>query len=144
MPGQIAQPPDRLRRHERRLDQAALGQLAQPDRVQHIRLAPRQSLDMRGIDQDRLDGLFQQVERAAPVLARRLHDDGGDLLTGQIVAQLQQVPRRGAEGAHLLEALDGLTDRWEPDADDQLFLPDVNRRDPPVQRVHPNPFPSIR
>jgi hypothetical protein len=139
VPGQIAQLPDRLRRHERCFHQTAFGQLAQPDRIQNIRLTPGQALDMRGIDQDRLHSLFQYVEHPAPILARRLQHDRGDVLPGQPVTQLQQVPRRGTVSTHLLPTLTAFTVRWESDADDQLLLPDVDRRDPPVQHVHTDP-----
>ena len=52
--GQIPQPPDRPRRHETGPQHLAFGDLAQPDRIQHIGLGPaRQVLDVAGVDQPR-------------------------------------------------------------------------------------------
>lgn len=102
--GQVAQVPDRLRGHERCLQQAALAQLAQPGRVGDIGFAPGQALGVCGVDQDHVQAVFEEVERPAPVVAGCFHDHQGDLFGDQPVTQLQERVGGGGERAGLLSA----------------------------------------
>ena len=64
--GQVPQPPDRRWWHEAWPQHLALGDLAQPHRVQPVGLGPpRQMLDVGGVDQPDLEPLgLQQIKRA--------------------------------------------------------------------------------
>lgn len=134
--GEVAQVPDRFRRHERCLQQPALAQLAQPCRIGDVGLAAGQALGVRGVHQDHGQAVLQQVERPAPVVAGRFHHHQGDLLGDQPIPQLQQRVRRGGEGPDLLAARAPAARARSAHAGLEVLLTDVQRGAPIVQHVH--------
>ena len=129
VPGQVAQHPDRLRRHEASPQHLSFGHLAQPYRVESIRLgSTRQVLDVLGVDQPRLEGALQQVERGLPVIAGGLHDHPAHAQAGQPVRHRQQRAGHRGEGAHLLQPSPARA--GQPHAAHQFGLADVQRCDP--------------
>jgi hypothetical protein len=76
--GQVPQLADRRWRHEAGVQDLPLGDLAEPDRIQHVGLGPAgQVLDVFGVDQPGLEpGRFQQVEHRLPVIGRGLLHPG--------------------------------------------------------------------
>src|SRR5262249_29475419 len=73
--------------------------------VQDIGLPAGHLLDVRGIDEQAGDGLLEHVEHRLPVHSRALHRDVRDLVGLQLIAQPQQLGRRGPEGPHVLLTL---------------------------------------
>lgn len=61
IPGQVAEFADRRWRHETRPQQAAFEQLRQPLAVFHIRLAPRDVLQLLHVDQQQRKGVLKHV-----------------------------------------------------------------------------------
>ncbi len=148
--GHVPQLADRGRRHETRADHAPLGDLAQPDSVDLVRLRPaRQVLDVPGVDQPHLEPVrLQQVERRPPVIRGGLHDHPGDVQLPEPVGQQLQRPRHRGVGRHLLRAL--ATRARHPGAAHHLGLADIQRSDPRddlgfVLRLlqHRNPPPRL-
>ena len=137
--GQVPQLPDRLRRHERGPQQPALTHLTQPRGVADVRFATGQTLGVRGVDQDHVQVVLQQVERATPVVAGRLEHHQGDLFGDQPVPQLEQRIGGGRIGADLLAARPPALRTRRPHARLQLLLADIQRGAPLVQQFHRNP-----
>ena len=88
--GQLAQLADRLGRHEVRLQQPGLSELAQPRRIRQIGLAPRDLLDVASVDQHQLEVVLEHVPDRLPIHAGRLHHHLRDPVRGQPVTQRQQ------------------------------------------------------
>ena len=134
--GQVPQLALRAGRDERGPEHAALGELAQPDRVELVRFGPAGDvLDVAGVDHPALDVVFEQVERRLPVRRGGLHHHQGHALADQPVPQFQQRRGQRGAGADLLAARPGLVLVRDPDAHGQRRLPDVQRRDPLHQRA---------
>src|SRR5664280_2603298 len=129
---QVPQHPDRWRGHETGTQHLPLGDLAQPDGIELVRLGPTwQVFDVLGVDQPGLEpGRLQQVERRFPVVAGCLHHHPGHPDLAQPVAHPQQRPRHRRIGRHFLQSLAGGLAVRNPDTTDQLRLADVERRDP--------------
>src|SRR5664280_128017 len=129
---QVPQHPDRWRGHEAGTQHLPLGDLAQPDGIELVRLGPTwQVFDVLGVDQPGLEpGRLQQVERRFPVVAGCLHHHPGHPNLAQPVAHPQQRPRHRRIGRHFLQSLAGGLAVRNPDTTDQLRLADVERRDP--------------
>jgi hypothetical protein len=131
-PGVVPQPADLSRRDERGPQHAPLVEPGQPDGIQLVGLgAPRQVLDVAGVDQPHLEAAgFQQVEERPPVVGGGLHHHPLDPLADQLVGQLQDrvggrgdLPDRG-------DALARLGGMRYPGADHAGRLGDVDRGDP--------------
>ena len=88
--GQLAQLPDRPRRHEAGADQPVLDQLGDPGRIGHVGLAAGRVLEVLGVHQPALDVVFQQVVDRLPEHPGRLHPHHLDLVAGQPVPQQHQ------------------------------------------------------
>ena len=151
-PGVVAQPPDRGRGHERRPQQALLGQLGQPDSVEFVGLGPaRHILHIAGVDQlHRQPRRLQQVVPDPPVVRGGLDGDLLDAQLDQLLAQLGDgagarghVPHpakpatrlAGQPHAHLARRL-GHIDRGDP-LDHQLVLGVGNLHRPRHHRRFP-------
>ena len=130
--GQIAQPADRRRVHQRRAAHAAFGHLRQPHRISAIRLGPpRHVLDLAGVDQPAVEPLgLQQVIDALPVITRRFHHHTLNTPLPQPDRHLQQ--RRGSGGIapDLLHPPPRLTWVRHPHARLQRGLTQIQRRHP--------------
>jgi len=87
MADEIAQLTDGHRRDETRSQQAVLQQFSQPLRVTHVGLASRNVLDMCGIDQQRRELGFEDVEDRTPILAGRFHCDVRHLTLTQPIGE---------------------------------------------------------
>ena len=134
--GQVPQLALRAGRDERGPEHAALGELAQPDRIELVRFGPAGDvLDVAGVDHPALDVVFEQVERRLPVRRGGLHHHQGHALADQPVPQFQQRRGQRGVGADLLAARPGLALMRHPHAHRQRRLPDVQRRDPFHQRA---------
>jgi hypothetical protein len=82
--GQVPQLALRAGRDERGPEHAALGELAQPDRIELVRFGPAGDvLDVAGVDHPALDVVFEQVERRLPVRRGGLHHHQGHALADQ-------------------------------------------------------------
>ena len=90
--GQIPQLPDRFGRHETGAQHLPFGDLAQPDRIQHIGFGSTgQVFDVAGIDQPRLQTVrFEQVEHRPPVVAGGFHHYPLHTELNQMIGQLGQ------------------------------------------------------
>jgi hypothetical protein len=129
--GQVPQLPLRPAGDEAGPEHAALGELAQPDRVDLVGFGPaRDVLDVAGVDHPALDVVFEQVERRLPVCAGGLHHHPGDPLADQPVPQLQQRRGHRRAGADLLAARSWPGLVRHPHARRQRRLADIERRDP--------------
>ncbi len=91
---------------------------------------------MGGVDQYDVQGVFQQVVHAPPVVARRLEHHQRDVLFDQPVPQLQQRVGRGRVGADLLAARVAPGRAWRAHACLEVPLADVQSGTPIVQNVH--------
>jgi hypothetical protein len=102
--GEVAQPSDVGRMHQRGSAHAPLGHLGQPHRVGPIRLGPaRHVLDLAGVDQPAVKPLgLQQVIHPLPVGTRRLHHHPLHPPLPQPRHHLQQLCRGRAVAAQLL------------------------------------------
>lgn len=109
----------------------AFGDLAQPDRIQHIGLGSAgQVFDVAGVDRPRLQAVrFEQVEHRPPVIAGRLHHHTLHTEFDQMVGQLGQRPGHRRMGGHLLSSPLG-TRAGDPDTTQHLRLADVQGSDP--------------
>ena len=110
IPGQVAQRADRLRRHEARLQQPGLQQLAKPLRVLDIGLATRALLHVPGVDEHQLEAVLEDRPDRPPVHAGGLHRDLRDAERLQPVAQRQQAVNRRFELRDVLLELAALPD----------------------------------
>ena len=99
-PGQVPELADRFGWHERTPDQPVRPELRQPRRIGHVRLTPRQVLDVPSVHEHHLErGVLKQVVERFPVVAGRLHHHQRDLLGDQVLPQRQHLigdrpPRR--------------------------------------------------
>ena len=110
IPGQVAQRADRLGRHEARLQQAGLQQLAEPLRVLDVGLASGDLLDVPGVDEHQLEAVLEHRPHRLPVHAGRLHRDLLDPERLKPVAQRQQTVHGRLELRHVLLELAPLPD----------------------------------
>jgi hypothetical protein len=136
IPGEVAEVGDRGRRHEASPQQPALGELGQPGRVRHVRLAAGNALDVVRVDELQLEGghLLEHVPDGAPVDAGRLHHHHAHLLADQPVAELPQVAGVAPElPDRLLSA--ALGSRHADRSHDGVLV-DVEPRDPIHHHVH--------
>ena len=101
---EVAQRPDRLRRHEARLQQPRLEQLAQPGGGGDIGRAPGDLLDVAGVDEQALELVLQDRPGRLPVDTRRLHRHVGGAVRLQPIAQGEQTLHRRPELSHVLLA----------------------------------------
>jgi hypothetical protein len=100
----VAQLTLRRGRHEAAAEQAEFQELGEPLAVPHVRLPARDHLDVLGVHEEQLEAPLEEVVDRPPVHASGLHRDMGAPGGGQPVHQVQQLPRRGPEGAHLVVA----------------------------------------
>ncbi len=121
MADEIAQLTDGHRRDETRSQQAVLQQLCQPLCITDIGLSAGHILDMRGIDQQRLELGFEDVEDRTPILAGRFHRDVRHATLVQPIGECQQVDSHGLEGARLVVP-PARRDRSEAAGDDRSFV----------------------
>jgi hypothetical protein len=130
--GQVPQPADLVGWHEAGSQHLSFGDLAQPDRVQHVGLrAPRQVTNVLGVDQPRVQPVrLEQVERRPHVVAGGFHHHPLDPQLDQPVGQVAQRADHGRVRGHLLDPAFPTARRWEPDTAHDLGLPDVQRGDP--------------
>ncbi len=90
IPREVVQLTDRLRRHQARLQQPHLGELAQPRGVRDVGRAARDLLDVPRVHEQTLELVLQDRPRRLPIDARRLHHHLPDPVRGQPVTQSQQ------------------------------------------------------
>jgi hypothetical protein len=77
-------------------------QIRDPHRVIHVGLPARDVLDMRGVREDEIERLLEDVPDWLPVDTRRLHRDVRDLVFGQPIRQGQQRRSRRSERSHIV------------------------------------------
>ena len=88
-------------------------------------------LDIAGVDQPRIQPTaLQHVKHRLPVVRGGLHDDAGHAQLAEPVGQPEQPwgQRRAVDDLLLATARPARI--RDPDADDELALPDIDRRDP--------------
>jgi hypothetical protein len=127
----LPQLPDRSWGDEAGPQHLALGDLAQPDRVQGVGLGTtRQVLDITGIHQPDLEPVgFQQVEGPSPVVAGGLHHHPGHAQLGQPVGHDQQRAGHRLVGPDLLQPPARAALARDPYTAGQLGLAHVQGRD---------------
>ena len=130
---QIAQLPDRSRRHEARRNQPVCQQIGNPGRIVHVALATRNVAHLLGIGQDQRKALIQHVPHRLPVNPGRLHRYVRDAQALQPIAQRHQLARRGAEPAHLLHHL---ATRKDPRACHHFGLVNVEASTASIENFH--------
>jgi hypothetical protein len=104
-PGQIPQRADRLGRHETRLQQPRLQQLAEPLGVLDVRFPAGDRLHRPRIDEHQLEVVLENRPHRLPVHASGLHRNLLDPERLQPVAQRQQALNRGLELGQMLGQL---------------------------------------
>ncbi len=95
-PGEVPQVPERLRRDERRADQAMHDEIHEPRGVRHIRFPTRYVTHMSGVEKPAFELVLQHVESWFPVNPCGYHSHDRDLVLGQPVREEpQRTPGRG-------------------------------------------------
>lgn len=85
------------------MQQAITHELLQPLAVEHVAFAPRDVLDVAGIDQqDGEAARFEQFVQRDPVHAGRFHGDGVDMAGIEPVGQVVQIGGEAGKFAHRL------------------------------------------
>ncbi len=97
-PGQIAEFPDRLRRHERGPDQAVRPEVGEPLRVGDIGFAAGHVLGVAGVDEHHVQAVFEDEVERLPVHPRCFHHHQGHLLGDQMLAQGKDLIRGRTPG----------------------------------------------
>ena len=130
--GEIAQPTDLGRLHQRGPAHATLGDLRQPDRVGPIRLRPaRHILDLAGVDQPAVKPLgLQQVVHPLPVGAGGLHHHPLHVPVPQPGRHRQQLCGGRGVAAQLLHPPAGPLRVRHPHTRLQTGLAQIQRRHP--------------
>ena len=101
-PRQIAQLPDRLRRHEARADQAVGQEIGQPAGIARIALAAGQIARLVGVDQHQRERGVQDVPHRLPIDTGCLHHDMRDTTLFEPSCEREKIARRGREAALLV------------------------------------------
>jgi hypothetical protein len=114
--------------------------LGDPLAVLHVGLAPRDLLDVLGVDQQHLDGAFQQVEHRLAVHPGRCHGHDRDLLGPEPVEPVQQVGGRGPER---LDFLAGAAVQPADTGDDGVLV-DIQTGTDGRERIHEKPPRNAR
>jgi len=120
---------------ERTRQQSVAVQLLQPLAIAHIRLAPRDILDLPRIDQQHLQAAaLQNLKRRNPVNPGRFHDHGFHPTTGEPVRQAMKIIGKSPE------RLDGILVTVRADGRDMHGGTNINRR---RGGVNPRQFPRL-
>lgn len=105
--GEVAELPDRGRRHEAPPQEPALQQLRDPGAVGHIGLPPGHVGHVGGVDQEEREGILEHVVDRFPVDPRALHRHVGHPGGGEPIPQRQQLRGGGPERLDDLRTLPG-------------------------------------
>jgi len=133
--GKVAQVAHRFRGHEGSAHQAVRTELGEPWGVGDVGFAPGQVLHVPRVDQQHVQGVFQQVVERLPVVAGRLDHHHGDLGGQQELAQREDlVGRRAPRGDLAGERPAPLARR--PHAHLRILLAHIQRRTALVHDVH--------
>ena len=136
---QLAQLPQRRRRHEALGDQAVADQIGDPLGILHIGLATRHVADVPGVADDEVEMPFQHGIDRAPVDAGALHADLRHPKLLQPVPQRFQIARHRPEGPHLLPR--PLARGADQDAGNDRLLMHVQPATPLNDHLHPRLHP---
>jgi hypothetical protein len=132
--GQIPKLPDRLGRNETPLQKPMGKEIGNPLAIRHIRLAPGHPLDVRGVDQQHREAIFQQIIDRLPKYPRALHRYVGHLFAPEPVVKHQKIRRHGTKRLNLLVDLPPLIPH--PQTNHHRRLMDVQTTTPLKHHLH--------
>ena len=142
--GEVAQFPDRRRRHQRPAQQPVCAQVGQPGGVGDIGFAARHVAGVVGVDQHHRQRVFEQVEVRLPVIAGRFHHHTADPFGEQVLPQRQDLIRHRPPRRHC-RCRGCVTAALDPYAGLRVPLRDIDTRAPRVHHIHhPSPQPLSR
>ena len=137
IPGQLAQRPDRLGRHEARPQQPSFQQLTEPLGILDVGLATGKVLDMLSVDQQQLEVVLKYRPHRLPVHARGLHRHLRHAVRLQPIAQHQQPADHRRELTNLRASL-AITS-GHPHTRGHLRLMHIQRRRALDDHIHLRP-----
>ncbi len=103
--GEVAELPDRGRRHEAPPQEPALQQLRDPGGIRQVGLPPREVPDVGSVHQEEGVAVLEQVVDGPPVDPGALHRHVADLVRGEPVPERQELGSRGPESLQDLRPL---------------------------------------